>query len=346
MRAVGPSFLLLQMLPQDSIRQNQSALAKAQVELSTQRHSDVLQKLGGQTGRNIRWHAELTSVESAIQANSLHDTRANVTQTSLQVVTTLAADFLNNLISSRGAEGGQGIIQGQAKNTLAMLRDALNVDIDGFFLFGGRNQTSPPMLEFTGSAGEAQFDSLFQTEFGVAQTDPAVLNISPTQLQTFLDGNLASMFLSPSWETYVSTATSQNITAYVGNGEKLDILSNANEEPIRQLYAALTAITEISSGELNDATFKSLVDAAASKVSSAVQGLADIQSRVGLNQKSLEEANNQLKTRKSWLNEAILKTESVDTYEVATRINGLMTQLEASYSVTSRLSRISLLNYL
>jgi flagellar hook-associated protein 3 FlgL len=71
-----------------------------------------------------------------------------------------------------------------------------------------------------------------------------------------------------------------------------------------------------------------------------------MQARIGINQKALEEATNQLKSRKTWLNEVILKTESVDTYDVATRINGLMTQLEASYSVTSRISRISLLNYL
>ena len=346
MRAIGPSFLLLQMLPQDSVRQNRSALAKAQVELSTQRHSDILQQLGGQTGRNIRWHAELTSLESTIQSNNLHDTRANVAQTSLKAITTLASDFLNNLIGSRGAEGGQGIIQGQAKNVLASLRDALNTDIDGAFLFAGRNQTSPPMRTFSGAAGEVQFDVLFQAEFGISKNDPSVQNITTAQLDGFLNGGLDTMFQSPGWEANFSSASDQNVLAYVNKGQRINTLANANELPIRQLVAALTAVSEISSGKLNDSTFKKLVDSAASKVSSAVQGLTDIQSRVGLNQKSLEEATLQQKTRKSWLNEAILKTESVDTYEVATRINGLTSQLEASYSVTSRLSRISLLNYL
>lgn len=346
MRALAPSFLLLQMVPQSAIRQNQAALAKAQVELSTQRHSDVLLELSGQTGRNIRWHAELESVEDTITANGLHQTRAEVSQASLEAVSTFAAQFLSDLIHSRGAEGGQNIIQDQAKNTLGTLRNALNVDVDGFFLFAGKNQTAPPMPNFTGGAGEAQFDALFQSEFGFTKNDPAVQNIAPTQLQAFMDGNLATLFESPSWETIMSSSSNENVLAYVNNGQNLDLLANVNEKPIRELFEALTSVSEMSTGNLNDTSFKALVDAAASKVSSAVQGLADMQARVGLNQNSLGEATDQLKARKNWLSEAILKSESVDTYEVATRINGLMSQLEASYSVTSRISRISLLNYL
>ena len=346
MRALGPSFLALQISPQDSIRKNQFALAKAQIELSTQRHSDVLLELSGQTGRNIRWHSELDNTEANIRANEMHSTRADVMQTSLGVASKLASEFLTELIGSRGAEHGRQIIKGQAKNALAMLKDALNVDINGVFLFAGRNQALPPILDFAAGAAEVQFDSLFLAEFGVTKTDPSVQNISPSQIQTFMGGNLAAMFESPNWETVISNASGDNVRAYVSKGESLDILANANEAPVRNLYAAIVAVSEIAQGDLNDASFKQLVDIAASKVSSAVQGFADMQARVGLNQKSLGEATNQLNAKKFWLNEAILKTESVDTYEVASRINGLMTQLEASYSVTSRMSRISLLNYL
>ncbi len=44
--------------------------------------------------------------------------------------------------------------------------------------------------------------------------------------------------------------------------------------------------------------------------------------------------------------EAIGAMESVDPYEAATRVNILMTQLESSYAVTGRISRMSLLNYI
>lgn len=346
MRPVGPTFLSLQIGTQPAMKQNQSALAKAQIELSTQRHSDVLEKLSGQTGRNIRWHAELSTIDNTIQANNLHATRAELSQNSLGTVGKLASDFLSNLISARGAEGGREIVRTQAKNALSMLRDLLNVDVDGAFIFAGRNQDVPPLQEFHGAAGEAQFDASFLSEFGVSKTSSAVQTITPSQIVTFLNGNFNALFASPNWQNSVSNASNENVSARIGPGQDVDLLANTNEAPIRELYAAIIAVSEISAGVINDASFEKLMDVAASKVSSAVQGLADMQSRIGINQKSLEEATSQLKSRKSWLSEVILKTESVDTYEVAMRINGLITQLEASYSVTSRISRISLLNYL
>jgi flagellar hook-associated protein 3 FlgL len=346
MRPVGTTFLSIQLLTQSSIRQNQTALAKAQVELSTQRHSDVLQELSDQTGRNIRWHAEVSTIENNLKSSDLHDMRADVAQNSLNSASKLASDFLSNLIGARGAEGGKEIIETQARNALEMLSDLLNVEVDGAFLFAGRNSTTPPIRKFNGGTGEAQFDASFHSEFGILKTDPTAKNITPSQLETFLNGDFSALFAPPSWNANVSNATSENVSSYIGRGQNIDLLANANEEPIRNIYTAIVAVVEISASAVNDESFKKLVDVAASKVSSAVQGLADMQSRIGINQKSLEEATNQLKSRKTWLNEVILKTESVDTYDVATRINGLMTQLEASYSVTSRISRISLLNYL
>ena len=38
--------------------------------------------------------------------------------------------------------------------------------------------------------------------------------------------------------------------------------------------------------------------------------------------------------------------EGVDPYEAATRLSALETQLQASYAVTARLSRMSFLNFL
>lgn len=346
MRSIGPTFLSTQIFPQSSIRKIQAELANAQQELSTQRQSDVALTLGYQTGRNIRWHAELQNVEDNILANGLQSTRSDLTQTSLRAASTLAEDFLKNLIGSRGADGGQKIIQSQAKNALSALQDALNVDIDGVFLFGGRNQTSTPLVAFAGSATQAQIGTLFQSEFGMANGDAATLNLTSNQMETFLNGSFSTLFASPNWESAISNATGENVLAQVSRSENIDVLANANEKPVKEIYAALVAVSEMSTGSLNSAAFRKLVDAAVSKVSSAVQGLADMQARVGINQKSLEDATKQLRIGKTWLNEAISKTESVDTYEVATRINAFTTQLEASYSVTSRLSRISLLNYL
>ena len=53
-----------------------------------------------------------------------------------------------------------------------------------------------------------------------------------------------------------------------------------------------------------------------------------------------------LKQRNEILNREIVSLEGVDQYEVSTRITLLTTQLEASYSITARISRLNLMNYL
>lgn len=346
MRSIGPTVLSLQRHSQFAIRHSQAELAKAQNELSTQRHDDVSLHLSSQTGRNIRWHAELSAIDANLDANNLHVTRADATQSSLKAVTSLASGFLQQLIGSRGAENGRAMLQQQARNAMASLQDVLNVDVNGTFLFAGRNQTQAPLTTYDGGPAEQQTETLFQNQFGMTNTDPLVQNLSSSQIRAFLNGGFQNIYESPNWETSISNATNDNVLAQLGRAERIDVLANTNEKPIRDLYQAVVSVIELTEGQLNDDSFKTLVDLSAAKVSSAVQGLADIQARVGMNQKALQNATDQLKSRKIWLNDAIVKTESVDTYEVATRINSLTTQLEASYSVTSRLSRISLLNYL
>jgi flagellar hook-associated protein 3 FlgL len=346
MRLLGSATMLGNVFRQDYVRQNQAALATAQQELATQRHSDVSLVLSGQVGRNIRWHSELATVTDAMQANDLHHTRADVTQSSLKESTALASDFLKNLISSRSTENGQALLRNQAKNALSQLQANINANVGGVFVFGGQNQSKAPLLPFSGSSGETLFQNQFQAEFGMASTNSAVQSLTPDQVQNFINGGFSSLFDRSSWESRFSNATGKNVLAFTGTADSIDILANANEQPVRDLYASMVAASEITAGNLNDAAFDRLVDVVSEKVSSAVQGLTDMQARVGLNQNALQDATSQLKNRKIWLNEAILKSESVDTYESATRINGLTTQLEASYSVISRISRISLLNYL
>jgi flagellar hook-associated protein 3 FlgL len=334
------------MLPQDSIRRNQDSLADAQQELSTQRWHDVSLRLGRETGRNIGWHSELSAVDANIKAVDLAAVQTKTAEVGLATLGKLGADFLNNLISSRSAENGQDIIRNQAQSTLSMLRDATNVDVGGIFPFAGRNQDAAPLLTFEGGAGQAQVVSTFSSAFGFPPGNPAMATLSASQVNGFLDGGFAGLFASPNWNGTFSTASSENVKLRVGREDQLDLLPNANTQAIRDFYAALVSVSELATGQLSDDTFKALVDKAAQKTSSAVQGLGDMQARLGIGQKALADATEQLKLRKTSLTDAIHMSESVDTYEVASRINGLMTQLEASYSVTSRISRISLLNYL
>jgi flagellar hook-associated protein 3 FlgL len=346
MRAAGPSFLNLQLRPQEAMRQNQRALSEAQTELSTQRWHDVPLTLARDTGRNIQWHAEVSATEAVLKAFDLTALRADIGQSSLATVSKLATDLVSQLIASRSAQNGQQVARTQAEHALQTLRDAMNVEVSGVHVFAGRNQGTPPLPNYEGSAGEAQVNASFGTAFGFAVGDPALQDVTAAQAKAWLDGDFAAQFGPTNWQATFSDASSDTMSVRVGINQRVNLPATANDDSIRNVYAAIVSVVTLSTGQLNDGAFKALVDDAAAKLSSAVQGLGDMQAELGISQKALQNAKEQMTMRKTWLNSAIQMSESVDPYEVATRVNGLMNQLEASYSVTGRISRLSLLNYL
>jgi flagellar hook-associated protein 3 FlgL len=57
-------------------------------------------------------------------------------------------------------------------------------------------------------------------------------------------------------------------------------------------------------------------------------------------------ASDQMSLQMNLLSTQVGGLESVNTYEVATRITDLQTQIETSYSLTSQLQQLSLVKYL
>jgi flagellar hook-associated protein 3 FlgL len=346
MRALGTGFLNTLWRPQEAIRSNQRALAEAQLELSTQRWHDVPLRLGSQTGRNITWHAELAGVENDLQTLNVSGTQAEISQNSLNALRELANNFVGQLVASRSASNGQELMRNQASHALSALQQALNVELSGVHLFAGRNQDKPPLPGFEGSPAQTQVRSEFLSQFGMAADDPAATNIPAAQLAAWLGGGYADLYETPNWEAGFSSASSDIVSIRAGSHQSVALLQTANAEPLRMLHAGFAAMRELSTGQLNQTAFTALVDTVMAQVSSAVQGLGDMQAAMASAQNMLGDAEEGLKVKKSWLSKAIAETESVDSYEVAARINGLMTQLEASYSVTGRIARLTLLNYL
>ena len=73
---------------------------------------------------------------------------------------------------------------------------------------------------------------------------------------------------------------------------------------------------------------------------------AEIITDLGTPQSALASAKERHQSTKDYLNTTLAGVENVTTEEVATQILSLQTQLQASYQVTSMLSKLSLTNYL
>jgi flagellar hook-associated protein 3 FlgL len=343
------STLALSRVSALSIADNQKQLVEAQTEQSTGRLANIGLALGSKTSLDldIRLATDRNTLE--IEQNQLASNELSATQTGMSALVELAQNFSATLIGARNAPNGQKVIKEAALNTLSRLQEILNSTHDGKALFSGINTDTPPLADYLSVSppnSKIAVDAAFVSQFGFSQYNAAVANITPFQMDTFLNGSFESQFDQANWISNWSSANAQNRTIRIGDDLTAQVSVNANDVAFRNLTKAVTMALDLGSGSLNQATFEIIIDKSISITNSAAGEIGNIASVLGITQKQLVDQNAQLTHRNDILNKQIAQLEGVDPYEIATKVNGLVTQLEASYAITGRLSKLSLLNYI
>lgn len=342
----GISTLVTALQTQDSLTSTQKKLNDAVTEQSTLRHSDVGLTLGGSVSRNLNWRAKLSDTTNFLDTNAQALARTDALQTTLDAARATASSFLTTLSSSRNAANGQTLTKQGSSYAIDALVSSANATYGGQYLLGGLNTDVAPLNTYQGGSAQSAFDSAFQTFFGFSKTDPAAANITAAQMNSFLQGPYESLFQSSSWNANFSNATSNNLQTRIDSNQQVDLSANANDSAIKDLMRGMMAVQEAGNGNLNSSAFQALVDYSMGKVSNAIQGLGETQARIGEAQQTVSQTNTKLSSMKDVLEGEIQRTEGVDATEVATRVNNLTTQLEANYTVTGKLAKLSLLNYI
>lgn len=335
--------------PRQSIYDSQRKIVDAQTELSTGRHADVGLTLGSKTEQVIGLRNVFERNDSMIDMNGLAATELDLTQSAISALIEVAHQFSSTLIGARNALNGQEVVKTASKSALESINSILNQSHSGKFLFAGINSDVAPLenyLAATPTAGKTAVDAAFLAEFGVAQNAAGVGSITATQMDTFLNGSFASLFAPAAWSPAFSSASDQNRMARIDVDYSVEVSANANEAPFRDLIMAVTMAFDLGSGSLNQAAFEKIVDKAVTVSAAAAQEAALVSGRLGTAEKAISDSTKLLKHRNDILNREIVSLEGVDQYEVSTRINLLTTQLEASYSITARINRLNLMNYL
>lgn len=345
------STLMLSSSLRYSITNNQAALSKASTEATTGRFADVGLELGATTGGDVTLRADMSFADQLVDTNGLVSGRLDVTQDRITQLSTTATDFLKDLIAARSTDGGGRIILPPASSNLQDLIGALNISYNGSYLFSGINTQNQPITPYTaGSASKNQVDADFAaaspTGFGFSQSSPSVSSITPAQMQTFLNTTFDAEFASPAWNTNWSSATDQVMQSRISTTEIADTSVSANQIGFRKLAEAYTMMADLGNANLNQSTFQVVVDKAIGLVGSAITDLAALGGSVGTVQQRLTTATDKLKTQKDILNNQIVGMEKVDPTEASVRVNALQTQIQTALALTSRLQKISLINYL
>jgi flagellar hook-associated protein 3 FlgL len=338
---------LSSLLRQSTLRM-QSELASGETELATGNYADIGLELGGRTGETVSLQAEASLLQTITSTNQTAALRLDTTESVLSNVQSAAQDLLDSLIHDDGSGANASTIQASGKTNFEGLISALNSSLNGDYIFAGTNTSNQPITDYYAAAApnKAAVDSAFAAAFGMPQSNPGVSAISGASMQSFLDTQFAPLFQGTSWTANWSSASSQPLTNRISESQTANTSVSANNTAFQQLAQAYAMIADLGTQTLNSSAYQAVTSTARSLLTSAISKLIDLQASAGLVQSDVSTASSQISVQMNILSTQIGKLESVDPYEITTRVTDLKTQIETSYSLTSQLQQLSLVKYL
>lgn len=308
-----------------NITQMRAQIADRAQEATTGLQADLVAHLDGQLDQALigdQAIRENTEDQTRLQ---LREIRLSIQDSTMTAVRGLSEGLQLEMAAATGLSdvARQDAVASTAKQALSDVLLRLNARHGERFLFSGDATSTAPFADAdtllsdlktiaAGAADEADFAAQVQTYFD----DPA--------------GGFQTSF-------YQGAQTASDPDAVLANQEAFsDVLQGL----------AVLALANRNEGIAFAQPGNSALDQALDRLERGRTGLVTTQSEVGLRQASLETEQAVLQREETLLTAAFRDLAGKDQYEAATQLKDLETNLEASYILTSRLSNLSLLNYL
>jgi len=361
------SSLAMQNSMRSTILKAQLEMTNLNTELTTGKHADLGVTLGANTARSLDLNRDVERISSLVTVNSFATQRLESSQTALDGMAKAAQEILNVLVPNTSSEQPTLATVNQ-KITIAFnnFTSFANPAVDGEYLFSGTNTDVKPVQDYfaDGSPLKAAYDAELN-HFMATQT-PAVGSISDLSkdqvnaFMTHMEGvfNGTTTVTNPPhsslavgqnvdfWTRFGSNASDTNMTSRISQNEVVETSTNSNSQGMR--YFAMTAITAMTF--LKDNVSSTVREAVATQsvttIGKAISGLNQQASSLGLSQERVKKSNDSLAAQKKIIETHLLDIEGIDPYEAKPRLDLLQQQIEIAYSLTSRLQKMSLVNYL
>ncbi len=332
-----------------SVAKLQSELLTAQTESTTGQYADLGLQLGVRSGEEISLQNENGALQTFTTNNALVTTRLGTATTALSTLQTDAQNTLNSLAEYVPEIGQGSSLQTLGANGLQSLVATTNTSVDGQYVFGGVNSAVAPMTNYLDPPAAAQtaVQTAFSTYLAGLSPPATAQTVTAAQMQTFLTSPaFTSQFQGAAWSANWSSASSTNISSDISPTETIDTSTNANQPAFQELARAYTMLNEFTGTSIDSAAMQSVVDQASSLMSTAVNSLTSMQATLGSAQQRVTEANDGMSAQMNILQTQIDNLDNVNTYQVATQVNSLTTQIQTAYSLTAQLQKLSLASYL
>ncbi|MBO3758350.1 flagellar hook-associated family protein [Ciceribacter sp. L1K22] len=348
MKTSTVSSLSIQNAMRLTIMQAQNELLKSQQEATTGKYYDVGAELGSRTSMSLDLSRESMRLQSLLETNAIAKQRLESAQEAMNQMATSAQSMMNGLVVVSGTTDANNleVARKTASDAFDNFISMANMSVSGEYLFSGINTDVKPLVD--SSVFMADFETAFFGEFGFNSDDPLTATITPTQMEDFITNTVEPMFAAgavPGWGNW-STASDDVMMSRVSTTETIATSTSVNSEGMRDFALASVLSMGLLTLNLDAEVLNVVTEKAVNYTGQTISGVDAQRTQLGLSQERLEKANASLEIQQDIIETNFTSMVEVDVYEASTRVNNLLSLVEASYTLTSKIQQLSLVNYL
>lgn len=332
------------------------ALQRAGQELSTGRRADMFGDLGPRAGVAITMRAREENTQAYLSANNVLENKLEAMLSSIETIRDPVEEVLQAAILNKESPStGAFAVQAQARAALETVIGTLNVSFNGEFLFSGTTSNVAAMNRWesadatTGLSPEDVMTAIIgagPVDVATAGTIIAEIDQAFSSTHANSNYNFEESFYNGTPELDAFGVANDRIGGRIDQGQELVYGVQANDQGIRDMIKGLAMLAAVDIEAIGDEdAYRAWMDEVVVTLAAGTQGVLDTSANLGFNQQLVEKAKERLEDISMVQRKQIATYENIDPYEVATQMTSLETQLQASYSVSSRLSGLTILDW-
>lgn len=326
-------------------------------QASTGLIADTYAGLGGSDGSiSLNLSPQIAALNTA--NNNINEVTGamDVTQAAMTQIQQIASTFVTDIPNLNALNPSEvDSIAANAQSALAQLAGLLDTTDGNTYVFGGADSGNPPVPD-----PDNILSSGFYTQINAAVSALGTNGADATSsaVQAIASSNASGT--SP-FSTYMSQPASDLSAPVVETGEgqtvQTGLLASANSASVsqgtyttgsymRDLMASLATLGSLSSSQVNDSGFMTLVQNTGDTLNSVVTAMATDVGVLGNTQSQLTATQTQLTSQVTALTSQVSSAQDVDMTATLSNLTQVQTQLQESYRLISAESTMSLVNYL
>ncbi len=320
--------------------QTKLTLSQLSEELTTGVKSDVGKALQGNFTTLTALEASSTRLASYKLAANQTAILVSSAQSTLEYIQTQVSELGSSLISSASSPeaASMDVTLSEATQAFDSVLSALNTRTNGRYIFAGEDSQTQPF-----ASSQEILTALGSAVSGMTDADQIITTID-SWFATPTDPSQTDEFAATAYKGSAIAATGTRIS----DTDTLTFPVTGNDGAIRNTLKGLALAALVSNGTISgsDELRSSLTQSAGLYMTSADTYLTTTRGKVGLIEEKISDAVTSHTAEITSIDLAKTTLIAADTYETTVALQAVETQLETLYTLTSRLSQLSLTNYL